>query len=125
MKVKRFLQFLLRSFSDVRGAPDGKLLTIAAVATVVVATYPVGWLWHVWPPEYIFGPTLLFLAAGLGIDAYVTHSQIKADSAVAQATATGLPVGEESPAPALAAAPGVQVNTILTEAPAPPAPARG
>lgn len=120
MQLKRFLQFLRRSFSDVRGAPDGKLLTIAAVATVVVATYPVGWIWHVWPPEYVFSPTLLFLAAGLGIDAYVTHSQIKADSAVAQATATGLPVPEgAAPAPAAPAAPGVQVNTILTEAPAP------
>jgi len=117
MNLKRILQFLRRSFSDVRGAPDGKLLTIAAVATVVVATYPVGWIWHVWPPEYVFSPTLLFLAAGLGIDAYVTHSQIKADSAVAQATATGLPVGEGA-APTAPAAPGVQVNTILTEAPA-------
>lgn len=119
MNINRFLQFLRRSFSDVRGAPDGKLLTIAAVATVVVATYPVGWLWHVWPPEYVFSPTLLFLAAGLGIDAYVTHSQIKADSAVAQATATGLPVGEgAAPAAPAPAAPTVQVNTLLTDAPA-------
>jgi len=120
MSTSRILRFLRHSFSDVRGAPDGKLLTIAAVACVVVATYPVGWLWHVWPPEYIFSPTLLFLAAGLGVDAYVTHSQIKADSDVAQATATGLPVGTAAGA---APAPEVQVNTILTD-PA-PAPAHG
>jgi len=125
MKIKKFFQFLLRSFSDVRGAPDGKLLTIAAVATVVVATYPVGWIWHVWPPEYVFSPSLLFLAAGLGIDAYVTHTQIKADADVAQASVTGLPVTEAAPAPAPAAAPEVQVNTTIHEArPAvPPVPA--
>lgn len=114
MSFARFLHFLRHSFSDVRGAPDGKLLTIAAVATVVVATYPVGWIWHVWPPEYVFSPSLLFLAAGLGIDAYVTHTKIKADADVAQATATGQPVGGAAPAPA---APEVQVNTILQEAP--------
>lgn len=90
--MQKLLTFLRHSFSDARGLPDGKLLTIAAVATVVVLTYPVGWLWHVWPPEYIHSPTLLFLAAGLGIDAYVTHAQIKAQADVAQATATGLPV---------------------------------
>jgi hypothetical protein len=119
MKIKKIFQFLLRSFSDVRGAPDGKLLTIAAVATVVVATYPVGWIWHVWPPEYVFSPSLLFLAAGLGIDAYVTHTQIKAEADVAQATATGLPVPAEA---APAAAPEVQVNTTIHEA-RPPVPA--
>jgi hypothetical protein len=114
MKIKKLFQFILRSFSDVRGVPDGKLLTIAAVATVVVATYPVGWIWHVWPPEYVFSPSLLFLAAGLGIDAYVTHTQIRADADVAQATATGLPVTAAAPAPA--AAPEVQVNTTIHEA---------
>ena len=119
MKAKDFAKFIAHSFTDVRGAPDGKLLTIAAVATVVVATYPVGWVWHVWPPEYVFAPSLLFLAAGLGIDAYVTHAQIRAEAAVAQATATGLPVPEEGAAPA-PAAPGVQVNTTIHEAPAGP-----
>jgi len=119
MKAKQILKFVARSFTDVRGVPDGKLLTIAAVATVVVATYPVGWVWHVWPPEYVFTPSLLFLAAGLGIDAYVTHAQIRAEAAVAQATATGLPVPDEGAAPA-PAAPGVQVNTTIHEAPVGP-----
>jgi len=121
MKIKQILRFIGSSFTDVRGAPDGKLLTIAAVATVVVATYPVGWVWHVWPPEYVFSPSLLFLAAGLGIDAYVTHTQIKADADVAQATATGLPVPAEGAA-APAAPTEVQVNTTIHE-PAPAAPA--
>lgn len=119
MHIKRLIKFLAHSFTDVRGTPDGKLLTIAAVATVVVATYPVGWVWHVWPPEYVFAPSLLFLAAGLGIDAYVTHAQIRAEADVAQATATGLPVPSQGPSPA--PAPEVQVNTTIHEAPAGPA----
>lgn len=72
--------FLKHSFCDATGRPDGKLLTIAAVALAVVATYPVGWLTGKWPPEYIHTPTLLFLAAGLGIDAYVTRAKIKAEA---------------------------------------------
>jgi hypothetical protein len=77
MKVSEFFK---KSFFDATGTPDGKLLTIAAVAAVVVLTYPVGWIFHVWPPEYIHTPTLLFLAAGLGIDAYVTRAKIQADA---------------------------------------------
>ncbi|MVN78911.1 hypothetical protein GO988_21490 [Hymenobacter sp. HMF4947] len=73
-------EFIRKSFFDATGQPDGKLLTIAAVACVVVATYPVGWIFKVWPPEYIHSPTLLFLAAGLGIDAYVTRAKIQADA---------------------------------------------
>jgi hypothetical protein len=101
--MKRLTIFLHHSFCDARGVPDGKLLTLAAVALVVVATYPVGWSTGVWPPEYIHAPTLLFLAAGLGLDAYVTRAQIRATAAVAQATATGLPVPEEAPEVAVVA----------------------
>ena len=78
-------EFLKKSFLDARGEPDGKLLTIAAVACVVVLTYPIGWIFKVWPPEYIHSPTLLFLAAGLGIDAYVTKAKIQADAPPAPA----------------------------------------
>ena len=112
--MKRLFSFLQHSFCDARGVPDGKLLTLGAVALVVVLTYPVGWVWHVWPPEYIHAPTLLFLAAGLGIDAYVTHAQIRADAAVAQATATGLPVPEQAAAPA-----DVSVTTTILTAETP------
>jgi hypothetical protein len=76
----KLTDFLKKTFCDATGAPDGKLLTIAAVALVVVATYPVGWIFKVWPPEYIHTPTLLFLAAGLGIDAYVTRAKIQAEA---------------------------------------------
>jgi len=72
--------FFKKSFCDATGTPDGKLLTIAAVALIVVATFPVGCFFKIWPPEYIWSPTLLFLAAGLGIDAYVTHAKIKAEA---------------------------------------------
>lgn len=119
--MKRLFTFLHHSFCDARGVPDGKMLTLGAVALVVVLTYPVGWVWHVWPPEYIHAPTLLFLAAGLGIDAYVTHTQIRAAAAVAQAQATGLPV----PEPAAPAAPTADVSvttTILTAEAAAPCP---
>jgi hypothetical protein len=128
--MKRLLAFLRHSFSDARGVPDGKLLTLAAVATVAVLTYPVGWCCQVWPPEYIYSPTLLFLAAGLGIDAYVTRAQIRADSALAQATATGQPVPEyPAPGPPPAPAPAVDLTltTVVAEAvpyappPCPPA----
>jgi hypothetical protein len=95
--MKRLTMFLHQSFCDARGVPDGKLLTLAAVALVVVATYPVGWCTGTWPPEYIHAPTLLFLAAGLGLDAYVTRAQIRATAAVAQAQATGVPVPETVP----------------------------
>jgi len=76
----KLTEFLKKTFCDATGQPDGKLLTIAAVALVVVSTFPVGWIFKVWPPEYIWSPTLLFLAAGLGIDAYVTHAKIKAEA---------------------------------------------
>ena len=118
--MKRLLSFLHHSFCDARGVPDGKMLTLGAVALVVVLTYPVGWLCHVWPPEYIHAPTLLFLAAGLGIDAYVTRAQIRAEAAVAQAAATGLPVPEQAPAPGAPAE--VNVTTILTADAAAPCP---
>lgn len=81
MRLTALRRFLRHSFSDARGCPDGKLLTIAAVAAMVVLTYPIGWIWQVWPPEYIHSSTLLFLAAGLGIDAYVTRTKIKAEQA--------------------------------------------
>lgn len=119
--MNRLSSFLRHSFSDARGVPDGKLLTLAAVATVVVLTYPVGWLWQVWPPEYVHAPTLLFLAAGLGIDAYVTGAKIRAEANVAQATATGQPVPEY----AAPAAPDLSVTTTTTtniQAEATPAP---
>jgi len=72
--------FLKRTFCDATGTPDGKLLTIAGVAVIVMATFPIGWIFRIWPPEYIWNPTLLFLAAGLGIDAYVTRAKIQADA---------------------------------------------
>lgn len=78
--MHQLLDFLHASFTDATKRPDGKLLTIAAVALIVVATFPVGWVFHVWPPEYIWTPTLLFLAAGLGIDAYVTRAKIQAEA---------------------------------------------
>lgn len=116
--MKKLFCFLRHSFSDARGVPDGKLLTIAAVALVVVLTYPIGWLSGVWPPEYIHSPTLLFLAAGLGIDAYVTHAQIRAAADVAQATATGLPVpSADVPAPT----PAPTLSVTITDTPACPA----
>ena len=76
----RFNDFLRKTFCDATGTPDGKLLTIAGVAGIVMATFPVGWIFKIWPPEYIWSPTLLFLAAGLGIDAYVTRAKIQADA---------------------------------------------
>jgi len=109
--MSKLLDFLHASFTDATRRPDGKLLTIAAVAVIVVATYPVGWVFQRWPPEYIFSPTLLFLAAGLGIDAYVTHTAIKARADVEQAQATGQPVPPD-PAPAA----DVQVTTTINEA---------
>jgi hypothetical protein len=76
----KLIDFLKKTFCDATGTPDGKLLTIAGVAVIVMVTFPVGWIFHVWPPEYIWTPTLLFLAAGLGIDAYVTRAKIQADA---------------------------------------------
>jgi hypothetical protein len=73
-------EFFKKTFCDATGQPDGKLLTIAGVALIVICAFPVGWIFQRWPPEYIWSPTLLFLAAGLGIDAYVTHAKIRADA---------------------------------------------
>lgn len=78
--MRKLLAFLHTSFCDATGRPDAKLLTVFAVALAVVAVYPVGWITGKWPPEYIHSPTLLFLAAGLGIDAYTTAAKIKADA---------------------------------------------
>ncbi|MDJ0367375.1 hypothetical protein QMK33_19680 [Hymenobacter sp. H14-R3] len=75
----RLSDFFKSTFCDATGTPDGKLLTIAGVAAIVVAAFPIGWVWGRWPPEYIWSPTLLFLAAGLGIDAFVTKAKILAD----------------------------------------------
>ena len=116
--MKKLFSFLAHSFSDARGEPDGKLLTVAAVAFVVVLTYPVGWIWHVWPPEYIHSPMLLFLAAGLGLDAYVTHTKIRAEADVAQAEVTGVP----TPTNPAAESNSLTVNTTITDSSATSAP---
>lgn len=73
-------KFLRISFCDATGRPDAKLLTVFAVAVCVVTVYPVGWLTGRWVPEYIYSPSLLFLAAGLGIDAFVTSRKIQAEA---------------------------------------------
>ena len=75
----KLTEFLCKFFFDATGQPDGKLLTIAAVALVVL-TYPISWLWGRSPPEYIHSPTLLFLAVGLGIDTCVPRAKIQAEA---------------------------------------------
>lgn len=82
----KLTEFFKRTFCDATGTPDGKLVTIAGVAAIVMAAFPIGWIWGRWPPEYIWSPTLLFLAAGLGIDAYVTRAKIQADAPPAPAS---------------------------------------
>lgn len=78
--MKKLLSFLHTSFCDATGRPDAKLLTVFAIATCVIAVFPIGWVTGKWVPEYIYSPTLLFLAAGLGIDAFVTARKITADA---------------------------------------------
>lgn len=79
---QRILAFLRRTFLDARGAPDGKLLTLAGFSLLAMLQYPIGWLWGRWAPSYVWEPTLLFLAAGFGIDAYVTRAKIQAEADV-------------------------------------------
>ena len=84
--MNAFAHFARETFCDARGRADGKLLTTFAVAVVVVVSYPVGWIWGRWTPEYIWAPTLLFLATALGLDAYITGTKIRAESPAPAAT---------------------------------------
>ena len=81
--------FFRRTFCDVKGNPDGKLLTLFSLSGVIVCSYPIGWIWGRWLPQPVFDSTLIFLAAGYGIDAALTRSQILADASVATASITG------------------------------------
>lgn len=94
----RFFDFWIKSFSDAKGNPDGKLLTLFALSGIIVASYPIGWIWGRWLPQPVFDSTLFFLAAGFGIDAVVTRSKILAEAQVATAKATG-----ETPGPPVSA----------------------
>ena len=82
-------KFLRKSFTDAKGNPDGKLITLAGLSLIIMFSYPIGWIWSRWLPQPVFDSTLLFLAAGFGIDAFVTRSQIVADAQVATANITG------------------------------------
>ena len=81
--------FLRRTFCDIKGNPDRKLLTLFGLSGVIILSYPIGWIWGRWLPQPVFDSTLLFLAAGYGIDAFVTRSKILADADVATASITG------------------------------------
>lgn len=76
--MQRLYRFLYESVTDVTNRVDGKLLTIAAVATCVVLSFPIGWIFKVWPPDYVWISTLGFLAAALGIDAALTGKALAA-----------------------------------------------
>ena len=87
----RLTEFFRRSFLDAKGNPDGKLLTLFGLSFVVLCSYPIGWIWGRWMPQPVFDSSLLFLAAGFGIDAVITRAKIQAEAQVATAEATGLP----------------------------------
>jgi len=78
--MSKLLLILRKSFQDARGNYDGKLLTLAGFSGLAMLQLPIGWIWQRWMPEYIWSPLLLFLAAGFGIDAYVTRAKIKAEA---------------------------------------------
>ncbi|GAB3303762.1 hypothetical protein [Hymenobacter tenuis] len=82
-------EFFKRSLCDAKGNPDGKLLTLFGLSAAIMASYPIGWLTGRWLPDAVFDSTLLFLAAGFGIDAFVTRSKILAEAQVATAELTG------------------------------------
>ena len=81
--------FFRRTFCDIKGNPDGKLLTLFGLSGVIILSYPIGWIWGRWLPQPVFDSTLIFLAAGFGIDAALTRSKILADASVATASITG------------------------------------
>ena len=83
------LDFFRRTFCDAKGNPDGKLLTLFGLSGVIVLSYPIGWIWGRWLPQPVFDSTLIFLAAGFGIDAALSRSKILADAQVATAGLTG------------------------------------
>ena len=101
--------FLRRTFCDIKGNPDGKLLTLFGLSGVIIISYPIGWIWGRWLPQPVFDSTLLFLAAGFGIDAALTRSKILADASVATASITGQQPGTTA-APAVGLAETVTIN---------------
>jgi hypothetical protein len=82
----RLTDFLHQSFTDVTKRIDGKLLTLAGFATVMILSIPVGLATGRWIPDYIWISTLGFLAAGFGIDGYVTAKKIEAEAPPKPAT---------------------------------------
>ena len=81
--------FFRKSFLDAKGNPDGKLLTLFGLSAVILCSYPIGWIWGRWLPQPVFDSTLFFLAAGFGIDAFITRTKIQAEAQVATAEVTG------------------------------------
>ena len=45
------VDFFQRTFCDVKGNPDGKLLTLFGLSGVIVCSYPIGWIWGRWLPQ--------------------------------------------------------------------------
>lgn len=103
-------EFFRKSFTDAKGSPDGKLITLAGLSSIIMFSYPIGWIWSRWLPQPVFDSTLLFLAAGFGIDAFVSRAQIVADAQVATAGLTG-------EAPAQPATATTTTQTTLTTDP--------
>ena len=102
--------FFRKSFLDAKGNPDGKLLTLFGLSFVLLCSYPIGWVWGRWLPDNVFNSTLLFLATGFGLDAFITKTKIQAEAQVATAGLTG----DTPAAPATAT---TTTQTVLTTDP--------
>ena len=101
--------FFRKSFCDAKGNPDGKLLTLFGLSGMLLASFPIGWIWGRWLPDAVLNSTYLFLAAGFGIDAFITGKKIQADASVATASITG----QQPPAPV------GQAETVIINPPSP------
>ena len=106
----RLIDFFRRTFCDIKGNPDGKLLTLFGLSGVIILSYPIGWIWGRWLPQPVFDSTLIFLAAGFGIDAFVTRTKIQADASVTTAGLTGT-------APALPTTATTTTQTVISTEP--------
>lgn len=66
--MKKLVNFLYKTFTDVSGQPEAKLLTACLFAVIQAFFCVRGAICNAWPPEWLYNSNLLFVGALVGLD---------------------------------------------------------